>query len=317
MTEDNQIIESLTPEQEARAAEYREMYLNYGWSTEPANREVAEAAVAKLYELNGYKVPEFIWFDSPHAARDTIIESGESFSGLSSVDGNFDAYWVCLYKYVETLREGIYDPENLEQLNVWDNLVKSMGPCWPFENYCLMTERPIRAERDDEDNPHSEDGPAIAYRDGNKIYMWHGITLPDPLGEVIIEHPWDLTMDQIRNPNIDEDVRQIMQSRWCYEEVDSAGEHVGSNGGRWLQETGAKHIHEDVYKAYEDDESGEYITLMRVLLEDSNGDKWLMCSDSSTDRVYYIAVDSSATTCEEAHKSINGGIADSDILYSS
>jgi hypothetical protein len=173
-----------------------------------------------------------------------------------------------------------------------------------------MSERPIKAAYDDRELLHCEDGPALLYKDGLGIYAINGVRIPGELGPLVVERPWELTLEQIEKED-NEDIRVIMQARWCFEEMDNAGDRVGSGGGRWLQETGCKTIHEDVYTAYGD------VAIMRALLEDKNGRKFLCCSDSSTDRVYYIQVARESTTCEEAHMSVNGGIPDSDIVVSS
>lgn len=345
-------IEKLTPEQEAMVQEYRDRYFKIGWSTGKADRKTAEEAMAELYKRAGLavptpswhrtseicirdgerealieqganveirngdefiEVPAFIWFDSPLKAAETIKDSTGSYSGMSGVDGCLDAYWAAFYKFCEWLKPDIYSKEDSETLDWFDKLIRSCGPCWPYESYCLMTDFPEVATYDDAELLHNEEGPALAYRDGYKIYAINGVTISDPR---IVENPWDLSLEDIENCD-DEDIRTIMQSRWCYEEIDSAGDRVGSGGGRWLKETGAKEIDTDTYSTgYEDDE-GIPVVLMRVLLQAHDGRKFLMASDSSTDRVYYIQVDRNVTTCSQAHESINGGIKDEDIVVSS
>lgn len=303
------MIESLTPEQEALRIKYRSEYFKIGWSTAPSNREAAETAISALYKRLNKSAPKFVWFDSPRSAVECIYESTGERVGLSGTDGCIDAYWVCFYAFCETLKEGMYKEEDSAQLKEWDALVRSTGPCFPYENYCLMTERPIRACYDERELLHSSDGPALEYRDGVKIWAINGVRLPETIGELVVMRPWDMTRKMIESAE-SEDLRTIMQERWCYEEVDNAGDRVGAGGGRWLKETGMQQIHEDVYKAYGD------TVLMRALLVSKEGRKYLCCSDSSTDRVYYIRVSDDAKTCEEGHMSINGGVKDSDIVAS-
>lgn len=302
-------ITKLTPEQEQLRDEYAERYLDYGWSTEPADRQAAEEAMAGLYEAAGWKIPEFVWFDSPAQAVDTIYESTGERVLLSGVDGNLEAHWVCFYRFCQTLKEGMYEEKDQQLLDLWDQLVRSCGPVYPYENYCLMTERPVRACRNEEDVLHCDDGPALAYRDGFELYALEGLLLPEHLPHAVTA-PWELTLEQVEDPNLDEDIRTVLQDRWCYEEIDSAGDRVGSGGGRYVREIGGQQIHEDVYTGYKD------VSLMRALFEGKDGRKWLACSDSSTDRVYWIRVPNQVKTCAEAHESINGGIPDSDIVVS-
>lgn len=300
-------LKKLTEEQERDCAMWREKYFKIGWSTEPADRERAERGIVELYARLKKEPPKFVWFDSPAAACDTILESTGKHFNLSGVNGQTDAYWIAFYTFGQRIVPDVYSEDDTRHLDTWKDIVESTGPCFPFENYCLMSERPVRAECDTEGLLHCDDGPALLYKDGYAIYAINGVSISDPR---IVECPWELTLEDIMRVE-NEDVRSIMQERWCHEDIDSAGDRIGSGGGRWLEETGAKVIHQDVYRAYGD------ISLMRALLEDRNGHKYLCCTDSSTDRVYYIRSGDDVTTCEEAHMSFNGGIPDADIVMSS
>jgi hypothetical protein len=44
----------------------------------------------------------------------------------------------------------------------------------------------------------------------------------------------------------------------------------------------------------------------RVLLEDPDGEKWLVGTDASTKRVYTMSVPREVRTCSEAHCAISG-----------
>lgn len=301
-----ELKETLTPEEEIRRDQVREEYMKIGWSTEPSDRPSAEEAMTALYKRLGKAPPKFVWFDSPRAAVETVYESTGKWVNLSGVDGSIDSYWVAFYKFAAGLVPGACKEEDLDHLAEWDKLVRSTGPCWPYTNYCLMSERPCVANYNDSEVLHCDDGPALEYRDGFKIFAIEGVAVP----EVVVMRPWDMTLDFIEGIN-SADVQAVAIRRWCYEEIDGAGNRVGSNGGRWLTETGAVQIHEDMYTAYED------VVLMRALLRDRDGRQFLLCTDSSTDRVYHLRVSPYAKTCSEAHASINGGIDDSKIAASS
>jgi hypothetical protein len=306
-------ISELTPEQQELHDRLRDEYMEHGWSSEPSDRPAAEQAMIDIYSSLGKEPPKFVWFDSPHQALDTIYESTGQREDLSGFDGGMDAPWVLFYKFLCHIipnSDDLLDDTVRLQLDAYDRLVRSSGPCWPYQNYCLMSERPVRAERDDNQLLHSDDGPALEYRDGTKIYAINGVQFEDQeLGEIAVERPWELTLQMIEDQD-SEDIRTILQQRWCYEELDGAGDRVGFGYGRYLEEIGARQIHEDVYQAYGD------TVLMRALLETEDGRRFLMCTDSSTDRVYYLRVDDQSQTCEQAHMSINGGISDGDIVVS-
>jgi hypothetical protein len=316
-------ITKLTPEQELAVEEYYQKGLKIGWSTEPSNRAKAEEGMNEIYDKLGKPRPVYVWVDSPAAAQKYILDNKAEWVGMAGCEGQFEAYWVIFYDLCRNVliqdlpdsdgnihRVAVeYTEDDNKHLDAWMKLLDT-GPCFPYTEECVMTERAIVAKHDDQFRLHSEDGPALLYRDGTAIYSLNGITVP----EKVIMRPWDLTLEEIKGES-NADVQTIMQDRWCYNEKDSAGDYKGSGGGRWLTETGAKTIHFDVYTGYKNDQ-GEDVQLQRALLEDSEGHKYLMCCDSSTDRVYYIRAADDCKTCEEAHMSFNGGIPDSDIIVS-
>jgi len=60
--------------------------------------------------------------------------------------------------------------------------------------------------RDDRQRLHCETGPAVEFRDGWKIYVWHGVRVP----ESIIEHPETITAQQIMSESNAEIRRAMM-----------------------------------------------------------------------------------------------------------
>jgi len=296
---------SLTPEQQELLAKYRMDYFNIGWGKTPTDRPTAEKAISDLYRLLKKDPPKFQWFESPAGACACMRESGVNSSVLVGTEGHLDSYWVALYMFARNLPEVKYSSEDDAQLLMWDNLVKSCGPCYPFTNYCLMTEKPVKATYDERELLHCSDGPAVLYKDGFSVYAFHGIYIPARLAWAI-DRPWTITMDAINKESGNTDLQTILQSIWCYEEVDAAGERVGTGGGRWLAETGSEVVHEDEVTY------GDTI-IARALFMDKRGQKFLCCSDGTTDRVYFIRANNSATTCAEAHASF-AGVADTDVM---
>jgi hypothetical protein len=303
-------LEQLTPAQEIELREWRKRYYAIGWSTERSDRPKAEKAMVKLYARMGLPAPAFHWCQSPFEAVKIIEESTGSKVALSGTDGCLDAYWVAFHTFCIHLG-GKVEPDDKVHLEEWKDLVESTGPCYPYTKVCLMTERPIRACWDEREVLHSEDGMALEYADGNGIYCIHNVVVP----EMVVMRPWEMTLEMIEGEK-NADVQTVMQDMWCHEEKDSTGRRKGAGGGRWLEETGSKAIDMDVYTAYTDEVTGESTQIQRALMEDKLGRKFLVCSDSSTDRVYFIQVANEAKTCVEGHASINGGIPDADIVVS-
>lgn len=63
-----QMTEELTPQQEASFLKYLEKWRKVALSTEPINREKAEAAIKTAYTLIDEPQPQVFFFDSPYAA---------------------------------------------------------------------------------------------------------------------------------------------------------------------------------------------------------------------------------------------------------
>jgi hypothetical protein len=55
----------------------------------------------------------------------------------------------------------------------------SMGPSWPFGNGAVMTDRPVEIHTNARALLQCEDGPAVVYRDGARVFAWNGLTVPE------------------------------------------------------------------------------------------------------------------------------------------
>jgi hypothetical protein len=51
---------------------------------------------------------------------------------------------------------------------------ETCGWWWPFENVCIVTDRPAEIHFDAADQLHSVSAPALRYRDGFGVYAWRG-----------------------------------------------------------------------------------------------------------------------------------------------
>ena len=190
------------------------------------------------------------------------------------------AFWANWTAYVSFMRDVLdWQDPILEKAQVSEDLTLSCGWIWWHENICAISDRPSELHRDWQGRLHNESGPSIAYRDGWKLYHWHGVSVPLQ----VIEFPETITAKQIQDEK-NAEVQRIMIER------------VGA--GKYLRESGAKLIDMDS------------LTLEgsapRALMEDKTGNRWLTGTDGSTARVYTMAVPREAQTCAEAHRMISG-----------
>lgn len=70
---------------------------------------------------------------------------------------------------------------------LWDLLSQSVHHCYwllATETFCVACDRPLVEHRDDRGLPHAEGEPAIAFANGDILYVHHGVPLPESYGKV-------------------------------------------------------------------------------------------------------------------------------------
>lgn len=170
-----------------------------------------------------------------------------------------------------------FDQKSYDQLQSWCRCCPFVIP---FDELCVVAENPVEIHWDDSNNLHCETGPSVRYSDGWSMWTWHGVRVP----QKAIEAPDTITVAEIKNEQ-NAEVQRILRERY--------GE------GRYLLDTGAKVIDSD-------HEVARKGGAPRVLVEDDEGVRWLVGTDGSTNRTYYMRVDSSVDTCRKAHESLCG-----------
>lgn len=86
--------------------------------------------------------------------------------------------WSAFYKFGAEI--GVkYSPETAERLELWADLAQSCSWWWPYKGICVLSERPKVVSWDERARLHSPTGPALEYRDGYRLHMWHGTAVPE------------------------------------------------------------------------------------------------------------------------------------------
>ena len=220
-------INSLTPDQELKMAEFRDKWLGIGFSCQPADRVTAVIGVNEAYQSAGMEPPKYIiWLDSPLSGVYGAAILANSQVGAQVGDqvraqvgaqvwdqvykagyGQHDANWLAFYDFFNFL--GIVETSKLSGMN---KIAQSSGWFWPFKNLCILSERPIHLFRDSSNQLHSENKAALEYKDGFKLFRWHGVTVP----QWLIENPELVTVEKIESEQNSE-VRRCMMERYGYE----------------------------------------------------------------------------------------------------
>ncbi len=169
-------VTELTEEQKAMIPVYRDKWIQIGLSCDRVNFEMAKANLIKAYECAGLKPPEKIVFAK--GPREAIELARKEDPKLSASDvlnttmfGSQEAEWLSFYNYFEE-QCGI-------QLPILEGLMRlaySSGWVTVFDTWACIQDRPLFIKFDDQQRLHCENGPAIEYGDGTKVYARHGVS---------------------------------------------------------------------------------------------------------------------------------------------
>ncbi|WP_187587264.1 DUF6745 domain-containing protein [Gordonia sp. OPL2] len=106
--------------------------------------------------------------------------------GVVTWYGQHEAHRVALWDALRRCGRAWQAPADTEIFEIQAALVRSTGWWWPFDDVCVMSERPSAVYTEpapggfhDERRLHHPDRPAIEFRDGQKVYAVHGTIVPD------------------------------------------------------------------------------------------------------------------------------------------
>lgn len=174
---EKKLIEKLTPEQEAQIEPFLEKTLKEGLCTDPCDREKVEYWAKKVYEERGLTpVPDenVYWAESPRAAAKLFAELTGEEPQIPQMHGQHELGWLgfndFLVKVLGLEWEGDITPHV--------EMARHAGWWMPFDDLLILCERHNVLNRDAENNLHCENGPALAWPDGWKLYFWHGTNVP-------------------------------------------------------------------------------------------------------------------------------------------
>jgi len=102
-----------------------------------------------------------------------------------------------------------------ELLRCKQQLFEECGWIFPFENICLVCDRPLHLRFDSAKELHAEGEAAIAFADGYSLYFHHGVKLPEKYGKV---HP-DLWQAQWLLSEENAELRRLLIHRIGYDRI--------------------------------------------------------------------------------------------------
>jgi hypothetical protein len=75
---------------------------------------------------------------------------------------------------------------NLKAWQIFQVITLECGLIFPYEEKCIVCDRPIKILVDSHGRLHAEGEPALLFADGSRVYVHHGVMLPEKYGAV---HP--------------------------------------------------------------------------------------------------------------------------------
>ena len=169
-------INTLTVEQEIFLKEFYQKNLNVGRSIVPIDHEKAENVITNLYKHIGLNKPNFHYFRSAFELikKHPEVKLDNYFGGQQWV------YWKAFYTFCETI--GVkYEKENSELLALWMTEAENLHWWFPYENDCIIIERPIKLSVNEGGFLHCENDKAIEYSDGWGMYYLNGVKVNEYL----------------------------------------------------------------------------------------------------------------------------------------
>ncbi|KAI9133366.1 hypothetical protein ON05_008635 [Acaryochloris sp. CCMEE 5410] len=103
--------------------------------------------------------------------------------GWQALTQTFEVLHPALLDYCIEVLECDHEPEAWIQLR---SLSTHCGLILPFEQMCVVFDRPIECHADPEGRFHYEGGAALQFADGYRSYQFHGVQIPERYGTV---HP--------------------------------------------------------------------------------------------------------------------------------
>ena len=132
----------LTPEQEALIPVYQEKWKAIAFSTEPINRQRAEAAIKAAYTIMGKRAPQIRFCSSPYEASLLKLESEENpvSQMLTNLGDMLLSQVEEFWRAIETLQPSPDLPDNIDFTGMFFAQIKKMG-------------KAIEGQKKNQDNP--------------------------------------------------------------------------------------------------------------------------------------------------------------------
>jgi Mg/Co/Ni transporter MgtE len=198
--------------------------------------------------------------------------------------------WAGYYEYAQYIGVKF----NKQKYDLFMNFIEHVHFIIPFDGVCFVSEKAKNIHWDDRDRLHSDNSKAVEYPDGWGLYSINGVKVP----EKVVLAPETITIEEIQSET-NLETRRVMIERY--------------GPPRYLEALDCTVLDADIYNqeidVLDDNLNPTKTTqfIGRTLVQEPNGNKWFIGTDSSTERVYHMYIgEERPTTCKEAHEMLSG-----------
>lgn len=189
--------------------------------------------------------------------------------------------WSGYDSYLTAFRDVLgLELECFEKYKWWEMAAIHGSFRYLHEEFCIVADFPDRICLNEDNVPHSEDGPSHRWRDGWSLWHVGGVRVD----EQIVMQPETQTLQQIEGEN-NQEVKRIRIERYGWT--------------RYLDESGAEIVHQE-----RNDRDAQFEKLYRL----ADGQQRFVCIDPSTARKYALGVPREVQTCEQARLWMSNGL---------
>lgn len=213
--------------------------------------------------------------------------------------GNHEAHNLAYYEFWDEW----FKFDFLKPMHAFFELANHLGWWCAEKEVAYLSDKPDEVHVDELGRLHNTAGPAVKYRDDFSIYCIESHSVPAH----VVEAPDTITVEEI-DSQTNAEVRRIFMTQFGFE--------------RYFQEANCQIIDQDFTVVdYNKKES-----MPRMLVKTKFDDVYLIGTDGSTNRVYYMPIGNATTikerlgvnikTCKQAHEIISG-VKESNIISQS
>lgn len=99
------------------------------------------------------------------------------------ISGSKELYWLYFYKFINDELQAV---KTTAPLNETIDVCEQVGWFWPYENLCIVTEKPTEIHMSKE-RLHAEGKPALLYADGYALYALNGVLFDSELTRFVTD----------------------------------------------------------------------------------------------------------------------------------